>query len=381
MARILLCPDSFKGCLSAEEVCASLKDGILKINPQMDVLSLPLADGGEGTLRYFSKALHKKTEILTVKNAYGAPRQAEYLYFEDEKTALIESAQACGIEGLDKSCLNTKQSSTYGVGELIFDAVLNKGAKQIVLTLGGTATTDGGMGALSALGVEFVDKNYLQIGPTGEDMGKVAHIKLPETFETFKSIKFYFAADVKSPFCGKDGAAFVFAPQKGASKEDVLLLDRGLENLAAVYEKTFGREIVNVAGAGAAGGLLGGIYAAFGGERLDCFSLLSKIYRLEEKMQGAALVITGEGKTDSQTALGKLPLRIASLSKTHNVPCVLVSGSVEQDFDAEAFGFRKAISLKTPERNLEDCIKHAPELLALAAEYLLKSEEFSWKKI
>lgn len=371
MQRILLCPDSFKGCLPAEEVCAFLKRGILKANPRAEVLSLPLADGGEGTLRYFSKALQKNPKTIPVQNAYGAPKAAEYLYFEEEKTALIESAQACGIECLDKNHLSTKAASTYGVGELIFDAVFRKGAEKIVLTLGGTATTDGGMGALSALGVQFLDKNHLKLKPSGEAMEKVSALELSDGFEALKSVKFYFAADVKSPFYGRSGAAFVFAPQKGATEQDVSLLDRGLKNLAAVYRQSFGREIADLEGAGAAGGLLGGLYAAFGGERLDCFSLLSKIYGLEEKMQTADLVITGEGKTDSQTALGKLPVRIAALANRYRVPCVLVSGAVDSDFNASTLGFFKAIALKTPEMPVEQAIQNAPALLTAAAESLL----------
>lgn len=372
MHQIVLAPDSFKGSLSAEAVCAALAKGILHACPDAKLRLLPMADGGEGTLDCFLKYTAAEEITCTVKNAYGAPKTARYAYLEAEKTALIESAQSIGLAELDKNHLNTKLASSEGVGELIADAVLRRGARTIFLTLGGTATTDGGMGALSHLGLAFLNANGEVLSPSGQAMCQAAALRRTPLFSTFEHCKFYFATDVRSPFCGKDGATYVFAPQKGANAEDVELLDKGLSHLAALYLETFHREVQSRPSMGAAGGLSGGLYAAFGGEVTDGFSLLASTAKLEDAIASADLVITGEGKSDSQTALGKLPMRVLHCAKAHGVPCLLLSGSIAADFDAKALGFSDAFSLKTPQMSVNYAIEHAAELLTARVQTALK---------
>ena len=368
--RILLCPDSFKTCLSAQDVCAALRRGILKRHKNAEVLSFPLADGGEGTLETLASVLHHKVEKILVPDAYGKPKTAQYLYFPKEKTALIESAQAVGIEGIDKNCLHTKNAGTKGVGELILDAILQKGATKIVLTLGGTATTDGGLGALSALGLRFIDKNGEILPPIGQSMAAVHAIEATPLYEKIQNTHFYFAADVRCPFYGSDGAAFVFAPQKGATEQEVATLDRGLLNLAKLYRAQLARQVEACPVAGAAGGLAGGLYAAFGGEVLDCFTLFQTLYGLDAQLQTADFVITGEGKSDAQTSLGKLPMRVQALAAAHGVPCILLSGAIDKAVDFKALGFSAAIALKTAEHTTAYAIENAAALLEKAAEAL-----------
>ena len=259
--RILLAPDAFKDCLSAPEVCRALEEGIISACATAGVLSVPLADGGEGTASCFAAGCGGELRLFLVTDAYFRKKTACLALSPDGETAVVEMAQASGIQGIDKNQLQTRKATTYGTGELI-KAALQLQPKRIIVGLGGSATTDGGMGALSALGVQFLDENGEPLSPIGENMVNVQKIVPPKS-EDFAGVSFQFACDVTNPFFGKNGAAAVFAPQKGAGKDDVALLDCGLRNLAKLYKTTFGRAVDALPGAGAAGGLCGGLYALF----------------------------------------------------------------------------------------------------------------------
>lgn len=374
--RVLLAPDAFKDCLSAPEVCRALEQGILSVCKEARVFSAPLADGGEGTASCFAAGCGGKLYPVPVTDAYFKKKTAFLALSPDRQTALVEMAQASGIQGIDKNHLCTRKATTYGTGEMLA-AALQLHPKRIIVGLGGSATTDGGMGALSALGVRFLDENGEQLSPIGENMVKVREIRPPEKAD-FSGVSFQLACDVTNPFFGETGAAAVFAPQKGATPNDVALLDSGLRNLAGLYKKAFGRAVDTLPGAGAAGGLCGGLYAFFGGEIVSGFSVLANACALESKIQTANLVVTGEGRTDAQTAFGKLPVRVCTLAKKHGVPCVLISGDIASDFDAKKAGFSNAIRLKSPEMTTQEAIKKAPELLSAAAQAVMK-EGSLWK--
>lgn len=371
--HIVVAPDAFKDCLSAEAVCEALQNGIFKANPTAEVLCVPLADGGEGTADCFAAATGGKRVFLQVQNAYGAPKTAQYILSADRKTALVEMAQASGIQGIDKNCLCTKNASTYGTGELILHAA-KQGAEQIIVGLGGSATTDGGMGALSALGARFLDASGEALPPIGANMAKVAAIEVPKNPLFNGEIRFTYACDVQNPFYGETGAAFVFARQKGATDAEIAELDSGLHNLAAQYYTAFYRDIANVPSMGAAGGLCGGLFAAFGGTVQSGFEMLADLTDLERKIAAADLVLTGEGRTDRQTAFGKLPARVRQHAAKYGVPCVLISGDIAHDFDAAATGFSAAIPLKNPEMTADYSIAHAKELLENAVFTYLKAK-------
>lgn len=360
--HIVVAPDAFKDCLSAEAVCEALQNGIFKVNPTAEVLCVPLADGGEGTADCFAAATGGKRVFLQVQSAYGAPKTAQYILSADRKTALVEMAQASGIQGIDKNCLCTKNASTYGTGELVSHAV-KQGAEQIIVGLGGSATTDGGMGALSALGARFLDASGEALPPIGAHMAKVAAIEVPKNPLFNGEIRFTYACDVQNPFYGENGAAFVFARQKGATDAEIAELDGGLRNLAVQYYTAFHRHIADVPSMGAAGGLCGGLFAAFGGTVQSGFEMLADLTDLERKIATADLVLTGEGRTDRQTAFGKLPARVRQHAAKYGVPCVLISGDIAPDFDAAATGFSAAIPLKKPEMTAAYSIAHAKELL------------------
>lgn len=372
--KIVVAPDAFKDCLSAEGVCTALQNGIFKAIPTAEVFCVPLADGGEGTADCFAAATDGNRVSVQVQNAYGTPKTAQYILSADRKTALVEMAQASGIQGIDKNCLHTKYASTYGTGELILHAVRN-GAAHIIVGLGGSATTDGGMGALAALGVRFLDRLGKELPPVGANMEKVAAIEVPKRPIFQGEIRFTYACDVQNPFFGETGAAFVFARQKGATDAEIAELDSGLRILAAQYKAAFHRDIEKVPAMGAAGGLCGGLFAAFGGTVQSGFEMLADLTALDRKIAAADLVLTGEGRTDRQTAFGKLPVRVTMHAAKHGVPCVLISGDIAPDFDAAAAGFAAAIALKSPEMPVADSIAHAKELLARAAYTYLQAQK------
>ncbi|MGN0570751.1 MAG: glycerate kinase [Candidatus Fimenecus sp.] len=373
--KIVLAPDAFKDCLSAEAVCKALQNGILQANPNAEVLCVPLADGGEGTAECFAAATGGKRISVQVQNAYGAPITAKYIRSADRNTALVEMAQASGIQGIDKNYLHTKNASTYGTGELILHAV-KAGARHIIVGLGGSATTDGGMGALASLGVRFLDMHGGELPPIGANMAKAAAIEVPKNPFFEGKIRFTYACDVQNPFYGDKGAAFVFARQKGATEAEIEELDRGLRNLAVQYQAAFHRDIANLPSMGAAGGLCGGLYAACGGTVQSGFEMLADLTDLERKIAAADLVLTGEGRTDHQTVFGKLPARVASYAAKYGVPCMLISGDISPDFDATAAGFQATIPLKTPEMTADYSIAHAKELLEKAVFTYLKTQQF-----
>lgn len=369
--NILLAPDAFKNCLPAHAVCEHLANGIRAVCPDTVLTAVPLADGGEGTAACFAAGVSGTLSEQSVTDAYFRKKNAHFALSPDGQTALVEMAQASGMQGIDKNHLQTKSATTYGTGELIAAAV-KQGAKHIIIGLGGSATTDGGMGALTALGVKFFDCGGQILSPIGENMLRVHTVQAPQNEFFVHPPQFTFACDVENPFYGANGAAYIYAPQKGASAADIKLLDNGLRNLATRYAHAFGRSISPLPSMGAAGGLCGGLYAAFGGAVKSGFDILARLSGLEEKICAADLVITGEGRTDAQTAFGKLPARVRALAEKHHVPCVLISGDITADFDAEASGYVKAIALKALDVSVQYAIENAPALLFSAAQKLMK---------
>ena len=359
--KIVIACDSFKGCLSAKEVCNSIRTGILSSYPSAEVLSVPVSDGGEGFLQCFYDNCGGDIINNIVSNPVFKKINADYMMLPD-KTAVVETAAASGIALLDKKQLNPLLSSTYGTGELIKNAVKN-GAKRIILGLGGSATNDGGMGALAALGVRFLDKYGNELVPTGENMIKVSKMQITGEFEKYKNPEITLACDVENPFYGENGAAHVFSPQKGADGDMVKELDSGLKNLAELFREHSNIDLQEVKGAGAAGGLCGGLFAMLNCKIESGFEALCKAINFKEKIKNADLIITGEGKTDNQTFFGKLPKMVADTAKEYNTRCVLISGDIESGCNTESLGFYKAYKIRTDGMPLQYAIKNADMLL------------------
>lgn len=313
--KVLIVPDSFKGTLTSDEVCSAIKEGILS-QYNAEITALPFADGGEGFAKCLSNACNGNILYSKCSDLYGNPMKGHYYTYGE--TAVIECATASGI----KQNNDVMNASSYGTGELIKSAVL-KGFSNIILGLGGSGCNDGGTGALAALGVKFKDIYGEIISyPRGKDLEKIHHIDLADTV---KDINFTYACDVNNVYFGKNGASYVFAKQKGASDEDILHLDSGLKNVNSLLPK----DVSKIEGTGAAGGLCGGLYSVYGGIIKSGFDILAQAYDLEEKIKNSDIVITGEGKTDKQTLMGKLPFKIAELAKKYDKKCVIISGIIE----------------------------------------------------
>ncbi|MBO4338535.1 MAG: glycerate kinase [Clostridia bacterium] len=359
--RILVCPDSFKGSLSAFDAAKAIKEGILIKNPGCEVICVPLADGGEGTGECLKSIVGGEYVECETENIFFKKMTGAFLSLSDG-SAFVETAAASGITTVESSRLNPFKASTYGTGVLIKNAA-DSGAKNIILALGGSATNDGGTGALNALGIDFTDENGESLLPTGENMLKIRGVKIRDEFEKYRNLKFILACDVENPFCGKNGAAYVFSAQKGADENGIETLDRGLENLSVVFESFTKKPFKNKKGVGAAGGLCGGIYSFFDCEIKSGFEVLSEKAGLEKLVEKADLIITGEGRTDFQTLFGKLPERISSLANAKNKRCILISGDIEDGLDTAKMGFDRAYKIKGGEITLENAIKNAYNLL------------------
>jgi len=352
--KILIIPDSYKGTLTSEQVCECIKDGIEKTDKNNEILCMPFADGGEGFGKCLSNIRKGNTLYTNCTDIYGKRIKA-YIYTY-QKTAIIECAAASGLQK-KKDVMN---ATSYGTGELIKFAV-SKGFTDIILGLGGSGCCDGGAGALSALGVKFKDENGDIIErPRGRD---IENIYGASFINSVKHINFTYACDVNNEYYGKNGAAFVFAKQKGATDNDIIHLDNGLKMINAFLPN----EVSQVKGAGAAGGICGGLYGVYGGEIKSGFDILAEAYNLEEEIKNADLIITGEGKTDKQTLMGKLPYKVYTIAKRYNKKCVVISGSIED----VKFG-DKMISLVDNNTDLDEAMNNPVKTLTDKSKNILK---------
>lgn len=361
--KIIIAPDSFKGTLSSVRVC-DLIGGVLKEKyPEAEIVKIPIADGGEGTSEAYFHIFGGEMIFTKAESPLGRTVDTAYALLPD-KTAVIETAAASGIAIEPEN--DALRSSTFGTGQLVLDA-LNRGAARILLGLGGSATTDGGTGFLSALGVRFLKSDGSVVSKGAENLAHIEKIDLSALDKRLKSVPLTVLCDVKNPLYGENGAAFVFAPQKGADKEQVQLLDNGLRVLAEVTAKTLGKDFSSLPGAGAAGGM-GFAAAAFLGAELqsgiDCILDAADFEALSEN---ADLVITGEGKMDSQSLFGKAPFGIAKRSKAKKT--IAVVGLFEAD-EAQA----KKLSI---EQVIETNPLHLPfnEIRDRAEEMLLEASK------
>ena len=352
--KILICPDSYKGTLSSLQVCECIKASLLESDSSLEIITIPFADGGEG----FSECMRNicKGNILYADchDIFSRPIKAQYTVFGD--TAVIECAQASGL--LKRK--DVMQATSYGTGELIKSAV-SEGFSNIILGLGGTGCCDGGAGALAALGTVFYDENYKTIPcPKGRDLNYIYGAGFRNIV---KGINFTFACDVNNELFGKNGAAYVFAPQKGAHETDVDELDEGLKRLNAFLPN----DVRAVKGGGAAGGICAGLYSVYGGEIKSGFDILSEFSKLEETIKSCDLIVTGEGKTDSQTLMGKLPYKLAVLAEKYSKKCTVISGII----DNVSFG-DKMISLVDENTSVQDALQNPESVLFKKAKNILK---------
>jgi glycerate kinase len=369
--RILIAPDKFKGSLTAQEVCEAISEGLLQEFPDVDCISFPLADGGEGTLEILTH--HSKGSFVSTKvhDPLSRPIEATYGISFDGKTAFIDVASASGLRLLRPEERNALKASTFGTGELILHAI-NKGISEIILGIGGSATNDGAAGAASALGFEFLDRYGNSIEPVGENLIHVQSIKTDHVNRLISKVKFTAICDVENPLTGRNGAAYVYGPQKGASVEQAKLLDEGLMNLASVIKNDLHISIDNVKGAGAGGGFGGGVVAFLKGSLKKGIGVVFDYTGFEEELKQADVIITGEGKLDRQTLEGKVVAGVARLAQRFGKNVFCVTGRNELDnSDILALGFSNVFSLE--EYSPVNTMENAYEILStLSANILSK---------
>lgn len=330
MKKILLIPDSFKGTMSSSEICEIMKKAIHTYYPETEVISIPVADGGEGTVDSFLAAVGGKKVHLTVKGPYFEDIQSFYGILPDN-TAVVEMAAAAGLPLVGEN-KHAEKTTTYGVGQLISHAVAS-GCRKIIIGLGGSATNDGGTGAAAALGVRFINAKGESFIPVGETLSEIASIDTSGLDPDLKGVEMITMCDIDNPLCGPRGAAAMFAPQKGADEAMVRILDQNLAHMAEIVKKDLGRDIINLKGAGAAGGMGGGMAAFFGSKLQMGIEIVLDAVHFNELLDGADLVFSGEGKIDSQSLGGKVVIGVARRTKKKGVPLIAIVGDIGDDIE------------------------------------------------
>lgn len=361
--NFLIAPATFKDCLSADVVAELIKSALLQVLPALVIKTIPMADGGEGTVNSMIKAHDGSIQTAWVHDPLMRIIEARYGLINENHTAVIEMAAASGIELLQLKERNPMVTSTFGTGELI-KAALDKGCRKIILGIGGSATNDGGVGALMALGVKFYNGQGDLLTRVGGNLSQIERFDASEIDSRIAKTELLVACDVNNPMTGTQGAAVIYSPQKGADQEMVSILDKHLQYFAALIRKQFGIDIEKVPGSGAAGGLGGGLLAFTGARLLPGFEIVRQTTNLDEHIKWADIIITGEGSIDSMTRFGKTPVGIALLAKQYKKPVIAIAGSLGENYaELYDYGFHAIYSIADGPINQEESIRRAPELI------------------
>lgn len=371
MQNFILVPDSFKGTLSAIEVCNIMKSSIKNLYKDANIISVPVADGGEGTVDAFLYALGGEKKSIWVSDAFNEQKiLAHYAMLKDD-IAVIEMATCAGLP-LVKNRLEPDKTTTFGVGELIIDAI-NSGAKKIILGLGGSATNDGGCGMAAVLGVKFKDEQEQEFIPTGGTLSQIYKIDMNNIYPKIKDIEFISMCDVDNPLCGRLGASAVFAPQKGADEDMVKLLDEGLAHLAKIIKRDLHIEVKDIKGAGAAGGLGAGSIAFLQSKLTKGIDVILDTINFDELVSKADIVFTGEGKFDSQSLHGKVVMGVANRSQKYKTPVIVVTGAIGENIQ-EAYnkGITAIFSINKEPMEFSKSALKSKENMILTMENILR---------
>lgn len=331
--KVVIAIDSLKGSLSSMEAGMAIKDGVLAAKPDAKVVVKPLADGGEGTTDALIEGMNGERIDLTVTGPMHTPVDAYYGYLKDTNTAVMEMASAAGITLVPDSEKNPLLATSYGVGEMINDAI-QRGCRNFIIGIGGSVTNDGGIGMLKALGVRFLDENGEDAGEGGQALAKVARIDVSGINPLLKECHIQVACDVNNPLCGENGSTYVYGPQKGVTEDMKKTLDEAMAHFARVTSESLENDYMNTPGAGAAGGLGFAFLAYVGATLTPGIELILDAVGLEDELSGADVVVTGEGRLDFQTAMGKAPVGVAKLAKKYNARVVAFAGSVTKEATA-----------------------------------------------
>ncbi|MCI5637062.1 MAG: glycerate kinase [Sarcina ventriculi] len=372
---IVLAPDSFKESMTAKEVCVAMERGIKKVNSNIRCIHVPMADGGEGTMQSLVDATGGEVYSLEVVGPLGNKVKAEYGILGNGEIGVLEMASASGIHLVSLEERNPLITTTYGTGELI-KACLDRGVKKLLIGIGGSATNDGGVGVIQALGGRLLDKDGNELGFGGGELEKLDRIDLTNFDRRLKDVVIEVACDVSNPLCGENGASYIFGPQKGASVEMIKILDNNLKHYAKVIKEQFGKDVLEIAGAGAAGGLGAGLMVFLNGNLKKGIEIVIEYSGLEKKVKNCDMVWTGEGSIDFQTQYGKTPLGVATVAKKYNKPVVALAGRVGDDIDIlyekgidSIFGIMRGVT------TIDEALKNGKENIERTSENIVRLME------
>jgi glycerate kinase len=371
--NILLAPDSFKDSLTALEVCECIEKGIKNYKSDIKIKKIPMADGGEGTVRSLVDATDGRIVNKIVTGPLGEKVKAFYGLLGDQKTAVIEMASASGLPLVPKDKRNPSKTTTYGTGELI-KAALSNDIEKIILGIGGSATTDAGVGMAQALGVEFLDKNNNEIGFGGENLKFIDKINMNNLDKRVKDVEILIACDVDNPLYGKQGAAYIYSPQKGADQEMVEELDNNLRHFNKVVKKFLNKNVNQIEGSGAAGGLGAGLVAFLDAELKQGIEIVLDIVNFDQRLNDIDLIITGEGMLDGQTIYGKTPIGVAKRAQKYEIPVIAIAGSLGEGVEKVLQkGIDSYFSIVDKPDSLDEIINRSDKLLADLSEQIIRT--------
>lgn len=373
MMHILIAPDSFKECLTATQVALAISEGIKRIIPEVEIISIPIADGGEGTVEALVTATGGTIVPTPSVDALNRPIQSFYGILGDGKTAIIEMAAASGIELLESQERNPLITSTFGTG-LLMKAALDAGFTELVVGIGGSATNDGGAGMAQALGFGLYDREGKSLQSGGGSLGDLHSIDCSNVHPLLGNAKITVASDVRNPLLGPTGATYTYGPQKGATPDMLQTLEKNMAHYSSILKQELGIDVSILTGAGAAGGLGAGLMAFCKAEMASGFELISQLTHLEKHISEASMVFTAEGKIDAQTAFGKTVSGVARLATKFKVPVIALAGKVEGGLN-ELYeqGLTAAFAIGNQPMSLEESIARASELLADRAEQIMRT--------
>lgn len=376
MTKYVVAPDSFKESMTAKEVCNAMEKGIKKADPAAEVIKVPMADGGEGTVDSLVDATNGQRVTVEVTGPLGNKISAYYGILGNGTTAIIEMAKASGLEIVEKEKRNPMITTTFGTGELIKDA-LDHNVKEIIIGLGGSSTNDGGSGMAQALGAKLLDQHKHQIPFGGGNLDKLDKIDISALDTRLQDTKIILASDVTNPLIGKDGASRVFGPQKGATPEMVEKLENNLQHYAKIIKRDLNKDVDSVSGAGAAGGLGAGLMAFTTCEMRRGVDLAIEVTKLEEKIRDADYVFTGEGGTDFQTKFGKTPYGVAKLGKKYHKPVISLAGYLGEGIDSlYSEGFTAIFGIIPGACDLPTALKNGPSNVVRTTENIVRLLNF-----
>lgn len=365
--KAVIAIDSFKGSLSSFEAGNSAAEGIRRVYPDAQIEVRLLADGGEGTVEALTLGCAGQLTTVTVTGPLGKPVSCQYGIVDSTRTAIIEMSGAAGITLVPDTERNPLYTTTYGVGEVIRDAI-TKGCRHFIVGIGGSATNDGGAGMVQALGVKLLDTNEQPLGQGGGELAKLARIDLSGLDKRLAECRIEVACDVTNPLTGDEGASAVFGPQKGATPEMIVTLDNALAHYAQVIARDLDIDVINLAGGGAAGGMGAALYAFCGAQLRQGIEIVTDALHLAEQVANADLVITGEGRIDSQTIHGKVPVGVAKVAKRFNKPVIGIAGSLTADVGVvHNHGIDAVFSVIYTICSLEDALENASDNVRMAA--------------